>query len=323
VTYALYGATLALTWFVIVNGALSVIVAIAADQVAIMTAQHRPRSRARTLLALRLLPSLASLAFVAAVVVPSYLRLEPRNFDEAFGWTTTAATIVATALVVAACWRAVGACWRATSRARACVRAGHPMTVPSARLPVCCIDSRDAAMTLVGVLRARLLVTRPLVDVLTPEEMQAAVAHEMGHYWAWDNLKRLTIHGAPDALSLLAAGRRLEREWTLAAEHAADARAAGDPATALALASALVKVARLTTIPAFSLAPVSPLVGGEAIASRVERLVNPLPSVQPSLRARIAWWSLGIVTVAAFALTYFPLLAVVHGASEILVRALP
>ena len=322
-TYALYGATLAFTWFVILNGALSVIVALVGDQVAILTARHHSKTRARTLLTLRLLPSVTSLAFVAAVFVPSYLRLEPKNFDEAFGWTTTASAIVATVLVVAACWRAVGACWRATSRARACVRAGHPITLPSAPLPVCCIDGRDAAMTLVGVLRARLLVTRPLVDILTPDEMQAAVAHELGHYRAWDNLKRLVIRGAPDALSLLAAGRRLEREWTLAAEHAADARAARDPGTALALASALVKVARLTPSPAFSLAPVSPLVGGEAIASRVERLINPLPSVQPSGRARFAWWSIGVAAAAAFTLTYFPLLGAVHHASEVLVRTLP
>lgn len=322
-TYALYGATLAFTWFVILNTTLSMLIAAIADRVAVHTRQRHPRTRARTLLSLRLLPSATSLTFVAVVFVPSYLRLEPRNFDEAFGWTTTASAIGATLLFATACIRGVRACWRATRRARACVRAGRSIALPSAPLPVSCIDSRDAAMTLVGIWRARLLVTQPLVDVLTSDEMEAAVAHEIAHYRAWDNLKRLVIHGSPDALSLLAAGRRLDREWTLAAEHAADARAAQDPGTALALASALVKIARLTPAPAFDLAPASPLIGGDGIASRIERLINPVPADRRSGSARVLRCSLGLAGVIAFAFSYLPLLSAVHSASEVLVRVLP
>lgn len=42
-----------------------------------------------------------------------------------------------------------------------------------------------------GILRPRLLITRPVLDALTDEELRACVAHELGHSRGWDNLKRL------------------------------------------------------------------------------------------------------------------------------------
>ena len=117
---------------------------------------------------------------------------------------------------------------------------------PDAPAPAFCLDAQTPAMTLVGVFRPQLLVTRPLIEALTEEELHAAVEHEIAHLGAWDNLKRLAMRATPDALSLLGASRGLEHDWALAAEHVADAAAAHDPATGLALASALLKVARLT-----------------------------------------------------------------------------
>ena len=78
-------------------------------------------------------------------------------------------------------------------------------------------------MTLVGVVRPKLLVTRPLIDALTADELRAAIEHEVGHLGAWDNLKRLAMRATPDGLSLLPASRGIERQWAAAAELAADA----------------------------------------------------------------------------------------------------
>ena len=102
-------------------------------------------------------------------------------------------------------------------------------------------------MALVGVLRPRLLVTRGLVAALTDEELAASIAHEVGHSRARDNLKRLLMRAAPDLLTATPAARAIERRWASAAEHRADRMAADDsPVARCALASALVKVARLT-----------------------------------------------------------------------------
>ena len=82
-------------------------------------------------------------------------------------------------------------------------------------------------MALVGVLRPRLLITRPVLEALTDEELSASVAHELSHWRAWDNLKRLAMRAAPDILFATSAARALERRWAAASEHAAD-RGAGD-----------------------------------------------------------------------------------------------
>ena len=106
------------------------------------------------------------------------------------------------------------------------------------------IETVPPVMALVGVLSPRLLIAQAVLDALTGEELRAAAAHEAGHWRALDNLKRLAMRAAPDLLSATAA-RALERRWVVAAERVAD-RAAGESGSErCALASALVKVARL------------------------------------------------------------------------------
>jgi len=322
VTYFLYGATLACTWFLVLNVLLSLLVAAAAPHAIARDASADAGVRANALLAMRLLPAGVTIAFVAGVFLPSFLRLEPRNFDEAFGLTTTTFAVLSCALVAAALWRGASALAEAARHTRRWLRHARPIALPQSPIPAFCLQADVPAMTLVGVLRPRLLVTAPLIAALSAEELRAAIEHELGHRRSWDNLKRLLMRATPDALSVLGVCRRLEHEWALAAEHSADAHAAGDPARGLALASALLKVARLTPAgPAPSL--VSPLVGGEAIAARVSQLVDPLPRQAPSIAARAAAVAAGLSAVAIFALNYGPLLESVHDVSEQVVRWLP
>jgi Zn-dependent protease with chaperone function len=187
-------------------------------------------------------------------------------------------------------------------------------------VPTFAIDTDAPVMALVGVLRPRLLITRPVLDALTGEELRAACAHEVGHWRAFDNLKRLAMRAAPDLLSATTAARAIERRWVAASEHAAD-RVAGDSGRArCALASALVKVARLTP-PATSIAePISALVDGGDITSRVHRLLDDAPAAEPRRAAR--WLALAI-PAAALAITYSPILRIVHGVTEVLVNGLP
>ena len=321
--YLLYGATLAFTWFLIVNLVLSLLVAAVSRGVSAAIATSSPALRARVLLTLRLLPAAVSIAFVAGVFLPSFWRLEPRDFDEAFGVTTTSFALIACVVVGGALWRGVSALRESAARSRAWLTHARPMTLAGAPTPVYCLDATVPAMTLVGVFRPNLLVTRPLIDALTPEELRAAIEHEVGHLGSWDNLKRLAMRATPDALSLVAASRRLEQDWALAAEHAADAAAAHDSGTGLALASALIKVARLTPpTPGLGLLA-SPLVGGEGIVSRVERLMDRQPPRRPSVIVRTLGWTASAMIFCAAIAGYAPLLQSVHRASEILVHALP
>ena len=159
-----------------------------------------------------------------------------------------------------------------------------------------------------------------MLDALTDEELRAASAHEAGHWRAWDNLKRLAMRAAPDLLSATAAARALERRWVAAAEGVAD-RAAGESGTERgALASALVKVARLTPRAASIAEPISALLDGGDITARVRRLLDDAPEATGGRSLR--WLALAI-PASALVLGYAPLLRLVHGLTEILVNGLP
>src|SRR5262249_2820490 len=184
--------------------------------------------------------------------------------------------------------------------------------------------------------RPRLIVARGLIEALTPEELAASIDHEIGHFRARDNLKRLAMRMAPDVLRWTAIAADIERKWAAASEHAADAGAAivRSRAKRLALASALVKVARLMPVTVLVSEPISTLVGGGEIATRVRRLINDQPELEEIgygatsrrlgghrvvLRASVALAG----AVLLLAVGYAPLVETVHRVTEVLVQSLP
>jgi Zn-dependent protease with chaperone function len=313
--YFLRDAALGLSWLLAINLASAILVASMVRRLG-----PAPRRSAAFWLALRLAPAALSLAFVAFVFVPSYWRYEPRELGESFDVTLAAIAAGALALVAAAAVRGVGA-WRSASRrAAAWDRLSQATALDGTGVPVFAVDISTPMMALAGVVRPRLLITRGVLDALTDEELRAGIAHELGHLRAWDNLKRLCMRAAPDVLFFTAAAATLESRWASAAEHAADHHACGDAAQRCALASALVKVARLMP-PRTPLAePISTLVDGGEIASRVERLLG--EGVHENHRHPRRRWPL-VVGGALGAAAYLPLLQLVHGATELLVHSLP
>jgi len=316
--FLLHGGTLALAWFLIVNLLMSAMVAAWAGR---MTSRNVEDSAAFWFAA-RVWPAAAALLFVGGVFVPSYWKYEPREFVEGFDLTLTALALGAGGLIVTAAARGARAWRRAARRTRLWMQTARPIALAGTRMPAFEIDAEAPMMALVGVLRARLLVTRGLVGALTDEELAASVAHEVGHSRAWDNLKRLLMRAAPDFLTFTAAARTIERHWASASEHSADKMAASDsPVVRCALASALVKVARLTPTVTPINEPISTLVDGGEIVSRVERLLADAAS-PARRRSALGWTGILLVAVAAAA-SYAPLLRLVHFATELLVHSLP
>lgn len=313
--YFLHGVTLAFAWFAGVNAATSLIVAMAARR------DWRVASPAFWL-ALRLLPGLAAALFVVAVFVPAYAAYEPRDTGEGFDATLTTLAAAAIALIGVAAVRAVAAWRRAHGRSRRWMAGARRLASTAAGIPVFAVDSATPVMALVGIWSPRLLVTRGLVSALTPEEFDASVAHEVGHSRAWDNLKRLAMCATPDVLPGSLA-RTLERRWAAAAEHAADGHAGSrGPSARCALASALVKVARLMPAEPQPAEPISTLVGGGDIAARVRRLLDDPAPLARTGTARPVLSLLGAAAAAGF-YAYAPLLQAVHHATEVLVNTLP
>ena len=323
--FALRGLTLGLVWFAIANLIAVLVVAALARRA---NRQERARSAAFWL-GLRLFPAAASTWLLSAVFIPSYWLFEPRDGAEGFQGLLTTVAVVAFAAVAAALVRGAMAWTRASQRASRWMHVAHPIALAGASMPAYRIDVDTPVMALVGVFKPRLFISRRVLSMLSDKELAASVAHEVGHRRAFDNLKRLALSGVPDLLSPRLA-RELEQRWAAAAERDADrsAYAALDgearASARCALASAIVKVARLVP-PAGRIAePISTLVDGTDIESRVRSLLDgQAPTPRPPRRRRIAVGVAAIAAMAAAAGGYTLLLRIAHEVTEVLVHSLP
>ena len=284
---------LSLAWFAAANAAASV----GAWALVHLLDARRLARRPGLLLGLRLMPAAVSMLFVSTIFLPAHWRFEPRGVDESFGIGIYALAL-AGVLVLLRSGRRMAAVAHAGWGLRAC-----------AALPR--IASHDAGTTevyevqglvgvsLAGVVRPRILVGPAVRRILTAAEFDAAVAHEMAHHAARDNVKRFAIFCAPDFFGESAAARRLEEQWRAAAEWQADAHAVrGDECRAVNLASALVKVAQIaTTAPARLTSPAwSTLHEPPLLEIRVRRLIG--GSAPPAGTAPKGWLAIAIGLVA-------------------------
>lgn len=289
----LYNAgLLGLCWFVAVNLAVSLLSWIAT---------HRPAGRITgtpgRLLAIRLMPAAVSVFFAAAIFAPAHWRFEPRGTDETFGLGVHLLAGLGAALLARSAWRAAS-----VLRAGRGLGACHalPRLDAGAGVDVYEVDGLRG-VSLAGVIRPRILVGRSVRATLTPDELHAAVAHEVAHAASCDNWKRLALYCAPDLFGQTAAARELERRWSAAAECQADAQAvAGDRGRAADLASALLKVARLGTraphSPAWSTLHDEPL-----LAERIHRLLDARVPQAPRRAGAALWAWIAILAGAAAA----------------------
>jgi hypothetical protein len=260
VSYTLRLECLSLAVFLLVHGAVGLAVALAARPVVRIAERMSPRSAARLLLGLRLLPTVAACFVVAAFCVPSYLWLEPEGSAEEVGWLCLFAAAACAAMWGASLANAAKAVQRSLRYARLCEDTGAPV------------------LMLAGIFRPHLVISRIVRGALSPEQLAAAVRHEQAHRRAGDNLARLLFAATPR----LPGFRLLEEAWSRASEWAADDESvAGDIDRSLCLASTLVRVARLGIVPL----EVSFVGDGAGLAHRVDRLLQARPYSPPkSLR---------------------------------------
>jgi Zn-dependent protease with chaperone function len=154
--------------------------------------------------------------------------------------------------------------------------------------------------------------------------LAAVLAHEEGHLAARDNLKGLLLRCCPDPLALLPLGDRLCRAWAEAAEAAADEHAAraGSP-RALALAGALVKVARMAPPGRRASLPATAFHDGAGIARRVKRLLDRTEKEDvASPRSPYALSAWAFAPVLALTATSPLVLRAVHALTEAALRLL-
>ncbi|HEX8735096.1 MAG TPA: M48 family metalloprotease [Pyrinomonadaceae bacterium] len=276
--YYLLAITLALALLLVLNVLVSLLASVVWRIFSPLVQNWSARRRAQVIFALRIQPLAGTLVFIAAFLLPAYFLFEPHETDE----------VVSTKLAVLASISAVGialACrrvWKTMSATNRLVAdwlaGGEALKLPNVSIPVYIIKHSFPVFAIVGTFRPRMFVTRQVLESLDESEIEAAITHESGHLAARDNFKRILLRICRDLL-IVPCGEKLDRAWSENVEAAADeyAARAGGRQTALNLASALVKIARMVPVGSKPALPASAfLIDGQSrdVTWRVRRLLE-------------------------------------------------
>jgi hypothetical protein len=276
--------------FFLVHGFLG-FVTYAAAPIAIRFAERMPaRQGARFLLFLRLFPVSFSLLVVAGLCVPSYLLFEPRVYAERMNLLCSAAALCGLAIWGVSIWRTFYTLMRSAAFARSAELARRATSLSRDSSPTAVVCGDPPIFGLYGIFRPHVIFSRDVQAALSPEEFQVALLHEKAHRISADNLKRLLILLAPEALPVSRCFARLEHAWMKLSEWSADDDATrGNAQAPLELAQALIRVARLGVVPRSRLS--LSLVGDSNLQERVDRLLRMEPgnAVQFSPHKSFRW----------------------------------
>ncbi len=264
------------------------------------------------LLALRLAPIAGAALLCATAVLPAFLWYEPADRPEPLGAGLLGLGTLAVMLIGAAIAR-TGRAVAATRRLVRNCTAGRCGRATGPGIEI--VDVAEPLVAVFGALRPRILAARRVLQSCSAEEFRCVVAHETAHIAAADNLKLALLHGCPDLIGALPFGAALVSRWKAAAEFDADERAAGaDRARRLALASALIKVARLTGRRESCDTTHVMAVAADPVEERVRRLLSAAPS---SRRGPLRYWLIGCALATPIAA--LPAYGALHRCIELLV----
>ncbi|MGA7221020.1 MAG: hypothetical protein WBX38_22075 [Candidatus Sulfotelmatobacter sp.] len=318
--FALRGLAVSLSIFALLYAGLSVFVRTTWLRFSVLAAGRFARQQANLLFALRIAPLVIAAVITLVVVVPSFLLLEPRAVNEPLGGASLPLSLCGFALIVAGVWNASTAWGRATraiarwSSAASAIDAGR--TGSSREVPV--LRSAVAPpLTVAGVLRPTVWLSLAAEVVLNQSELNAALKHECVHIRHWDNFRKLLLRfaGFPGMAGL-------ENAWSEASEMAADDAAVSSASEALDLASAVIKLSRLTLAePMVELTTALVQTPAESVNARIARLIAWPERQHTSSISLLPPFALGAAAfIVALAFSYGDLLVGMHAATEWLVR---
>jgi beta-lactamase regulating signal transducer with metallopeptidase domain len=245
------------------------------------TRRMQPRSAAQFLLAVRLAPAAIATFAVLALCIPSYLSFEAAATREEVGLVCLIAAFLTAALLTISFARGIRALVTTNSYARTCLKSGMQVQTPTTFSPITVIDAVAPVIAMVGAFRPQFIISRGVLETLSPEELDCAIRHERAHRTSADNFKRLLLLLAPDVLPFLTNPfSALDLSWITFSEWAADDSAvANDLQRSLSLAGALVHVAQMGAAPRLSPLCTSLVSGNSAcmnqdLSARVDRLLH-------------------------------------------------
>lgn len=307
--FAARGFLVSLAFFATVYCPLSLLVVLAWRGIKCM-GQESSMS-ANFLFGLRILPFAFSAVVALFFTFPSFWLLESASLDE-----DTATFILALCSLVILCaglFRALRAQAR-TTRAVAQWLMAATSIGSDVTTPVLSAADGAPALILIGIRRPRVLVSDMAAIVLSGEELQVAVRHELGHMRSWDNLKKVLISATP-----FPGMGSIGSAWQEAAELAADDAAVANCQEALDLAAALIKLSRSSQPWPKSLLATGLVSRSSSISLRVERLLQWRRAGRHLQRT--GHWSLLVLftMIIGIACKYSAALVLTHRLTELLV----
>jgi Zn-dependent protease with chaperone function len=267
------------------------------------------------LLTLRLLPAVSSALIVLTVALPAFLSQEPHQPREAAGPLLLTLATFSFVTLGHGIWRGWRACVGAWALLRACGPAKRRLVDNGHEIEV--LDVGQPIVAIIGGWRPRIIAAECVVSACSAGEFQQVIAHEAAHLSARDNLKELLLIATPDALAWTPCGDALIERWRAAAELEADQRASGsDPHKRVALAGALIKVARAFGTDRPARRALSLRAAADDIEGRVRQLLA--PSSSPPRRPAGAMTA--VLPVLLLPMAALPLYPRVYEFIEALVR---
>ena len=322
--YTFLGITLVLALLLTINATATMIAAGFGRVCKPLLRKCSARTRAEILFVMRIGPPVIALVAIAAFMIPSYLIYEPHASGESVSLKLGLLAAFSAIGVGLAITRGIRT-WLATrSLLKDWLANSTRIELNEISVPTFVLQHSFPIIAVVGAIRPRLFIADHVLELLSTEELGAAVAHECGHLAARDNFKRSVMRVSRAALLLIPCGRSLDRAWSEASESAADEHAAQQSSfVALNLASALVRIARM--IPAGQRqeipAAVSAFLSDDSpgVKVRVKRLVE-LATADPRLLVSnasivrfVPWLVLAFVVVVGVTIESRPhVLATVH-----------
>jgi beta-lactamase regulating signal transducer with metallopeptidase domain len=288
-----------------------------------------PRAAANFLFAVRTLPLFFAAAVTVGFALPAFLRFEPRATGEGLSLKLALLSAAGAFILTAMAIRAARVLRATASMEKRWQEQSRRSLISGSRVPVYCVDSDSSLLAVTGFFWPRVFVARKVTQALSPEELSAALAHEMAHVNYFDNLRQLALKVTrpPRWFGRLWAGNPAidDAAWSGASEVAADEAAITGGVSALDLAGALVKIGTMKRdtalghLVASHLLPVAPV---SALEMRVVRLQKALDNPRETKSSRKHLSGIGLLAVTA--LIYLScvnmVLPAIHEALEFLVR---
>jgi hypothetical protein len=290
-------------FFFIIHGLMAVIVHFAASSTIRLAERMPSRRGARVVLYVRFFSAAFSIVAVLALCAPSYLLFEPRHTIEHLNLLFVIEALVGLAIGGTPIFRTLRSLIRSTRLIREIETAGRAILLPEEPYPALEVSAGPPIFAMCGILHPRVVFSSDVRGALSAEQFDVALRHEQAHRSSRDNLKRVLLLLTPDVSPFSRCFADLENCWAKMSEWAADDDAIlDDHSTAITLAEAVVRIARLGVRPR---SPIfASLVSGTDLSARVDRLLmERLPAPKRSPQSLIEKTVLAVFGAASLIVT--------------------